>query len=316
VAPRTGGQGPEFLDTLAALLGGHVSEYDESGGGGGGRAGGCLLQVVTHGVVLVLGAILGVLGSKAAEYVANPELRERPEGSLSRAELIAKLDEAEKRYADMLAENARKEEIQKSEFDQATAKVSDLEGQVSKKQDEVKLLELKVKKGKQKSAALTKELEERTAELAALQVQLDEARAQVVQLQADLDVSHEETRTARLETDEARSETVDARWEGFVSDALVQVCEKGNRNKLAKCRDEVTASLDSKRQARFKQCVSGRQASPRMVRVDDKEKDPQLPRWSEWVNEESKFTEQKWYITFCDPTLPEARSTSTEDDPF
>ena len=89
--------------------------------------------------------------------------------------------------------------------------------------------------------------------------------------------------------------------------ALLNVCEKGNRKRMETCRSEVQAALDSKRAARFKQCVGSKQAQPRLVRVDDKEKNPELPRWSEWLAEESKFAGQKWYIVFCDPSLPEAR---------
>jgi hypothetical protein len=70
----------------------------------------------------------------------------RPEGALSRAELIARLDDAEKKYAALLAEAARKDEAQRGELEVAAQKVVDLEGAVSKKSEEVGVLELKVKK--------------------------------------------------------------------------------------------------------------------------------------------------------------------------
>lgn len=286
-----------------------MSNYDETPAPS--KAGGCMVQVLTHGVALVLGAVIGVIGSQAVEYFANPEVMSRPEGSLSRAELIAKLDEAEKKYADLLAESQKQDAAHKGEIETAQAKVTDLQGQVDKKAEEVKVLELKVKKGAKKSAALQKELEERQKELTDLQAQLDDAKAQVVQLQQDLDVSRQETRTARSETQVARTETIDARWAGFKSDAMVQICEKGNRNKLSKCREEVEASLGGDRAGRFKHCLASGQASPRLVKVDKKDKDPDLPRWSEWVDQESKFTSDTWYITFCDPSLPEA--TMPED---
>ncbi len=273
---------------------------------GSGRLGGCLMQVVSHGAALVLGAVLGVGGARVAEYYADPEILSRPEGELTRAELIAKLDASEAAYAQLLAENATKQEAAQNEITVATKKVTDLETQVSAKQDEIKVLELKAKKSAGKSYALKKELEAKVAELETLQAQLTTALAEKAQLEADLTVSREETRTAREETQVARDETVDARWEGFVSEAVVSICEKGNRNKLARCKEEVRTAFSSQRAAKFKQCVGSRQAAPRLVKADAKAKDPELPRWSEWVDEDSNFTKNKWYVTFCDPTLPEA----------
>ena len=55
------------------------------------RVGGCLVQAVSHGAALVLGAVLGIGGARVAEYYSDPEMLSRPEGELSRAELIKKL---------------------------------------------------------------------------------------------------------------------------------------------------------------------------------------------------------------------------------
>lgn len=290
-----------------------MSDAEEEVGNNGGRAGGCLMQIVTHGVALVLGAVVGVLGAQAVEYMRDPDTLARPEGSLSRAELIRKLDDAEAKYSALLAESAKKDEAARTELETASAKVADLEGRVTKKEDEVKVLELKVKKAKGQSAALKKELEAKQAELTELQAQLSEAQAEQERLRGELTVSQEETRVAREETRVAQGETVDAQWVGFKADVVLSICEKGNRKRMETCREEVRTALDGKRAARFKQCVGSRQAQPRLVRVDDKEKDPELPKWSEWFNQESKFTQDKWYIVFCDPTLPEAR-LGTEDE--
>jgi hypothetical protein len=285
-----------------------MEDVEESGSSGGSRVGGCLLQVVTHGVALVLGAGLGIAGMRLQEFYSDPEILSRPEGEFSRAELIEKLDAAQKQYADLLAEQAKKDESHQTEIAAANSKVTDLQGQVSAKQDEVKMLELKAKKSAGKSAALKKELEEKQAELESLQAQLQTALAEKAQLEQDLTVSREETRVSRQETEVSRSETVDAKWDLFKSDAVVAICEKGNRNKLAKCKDEVRTAMTDSRASTFKKCVASHQAQPRLVRVDEKVKDPQLPAWSEWVGQDSNFTKNKWYITFCDPTLPESTS--------
>jgi predicted nucleic acid-binding Zn-ribbon protein len=277
------------------------------------RVGGCLVQAVTHAVALALGAVLGIVGASMIEYYQNPELLDRPEGELSRAELISRLDSSEKAYAELLAEKAKHEEDAKGEVEAANQKVGDLQSQVEKKQEEMAVLEAKVKKSAGKSAALKKELEAKQAELDALQGQLTQALAEKAQLEVDLQISRQETdvargetTVARNETNVARNQTIEAKWLGFKSDAMVQICEKGNRNKLAKCREAVTAALTSARGAKFKRCLSSGQASPRLIPFDKKKDDPELPRWSEWVDQESSFTEDRWYIVFCDPTLPEA----------
>jgi hypothetical protein len=279
------------------------------------RFGGCLVQVVTHALAILVGAGLGAGGLRLSEYYENPEAMSRPEGELSRAELIARLDEAEKRFAELLAQSQQQQAEAQDEITAAGAKVTDLETKVTAKQDEIKLLELKVKKSQGKSAALQKELEAKLAELEGLKGELQVALEEKAKLEADLVVSREETRVAREETDVARDQTVDARWDGFVSETVVQVCEKGNRNKLAKCKEEVRGAMTGSRAARYKQCVASGQATPRLVRVNAKDKDPQLPKWSEWLNQESKFTQDAWYLTFCDPTLPETSGLrSGEDD--
>ncbi len=311
--PATRERAPLLLVIRPLPRGDPMADADLDNVPSGGRAGGCLMQIVTHGVALVLGAVIGVLGAQAVEYARDPDTLARAEGSLSRAELIRRLDEAEAKYSTLLAEGAKKDEAARSELESASARVSDLEGKVSTKEDEVKVLELKVKKAKGQSAALKKELEAKQAELTELQAQLVEAEAEQGRLREDLTVSKEETRSAREETRVAQGETVDAQWVGFKAEVVLSVCEKGNRKRIATCRDEVGAALDGKRAARFKQCVGSRQAQPRLVRVDERQKDFELPRWSEWLNQESKFTESKWFVVFCDPTLPEARFDNEEE---
>lgn len=269
-----------------------------------------MVQLLTHGVALALGAVGGILGAQIAEYYANPEILSRPEGDLSRAELISKLDAAEKAYQDLLGEKNAKEEAAQTEIAAANQKVGDLQGSIAKKEEEIKVLEAKAKKSANRSAALKKELEAKLAELETLKAELTVALEEKARLESELVVSREETRVARAATDVARGETVDAKWQGFQSDALVQICEKGSRNKLSRCKEEVLAALGSSRARQFKHCLASGQAQPRLARFDKKAEDLTLPRWGEWVSQESSFTEGEWYIVFCDPTLPEATLSS------
>ncbi|MEN9786147.1 MAG: hypothetical protein RLZZ299_1411 [Pseudomonadota bacterium] len=276
-----------------------------------------LPPALTHVAAILLGALLGVGGSSLAEYLEDPEAMSRPEAQLSKAKLVKRLVATEQKRVGLEADlAARSEEIAKanSELDAAGQKVQTLETKVQDTEQEVKILELKVQRSQGKSAALQRELEAKQAELEDLRGQLTVALEEKAQLEQDLEVSRSETREARdatqaanRETDRAKRETVEALWEGFRAQATNEICVKGSRSKMEKCREDVDAALDGKRRARYKQCIATGQATPRLLQVDTKQKDAGLPRWSEWFDEENKLTRQKWFIVFCDPTLPEAR---------
>lgn len=279
----------------------------------GSKLTGCLIQAVTHGIALVGGVVIGILGLQVYEYVANPEMMSKPEADLSRAELLQRLEESERAYATLLAETRRVDEEQTAQLADANKKVTTLETEVAAKEKEVEDLQAKAQKGAVKSAALKKELADKTAELEALRAELTAAKVEQERLKKDLEVSRAETAQARQETQVARGQTVDARWDGFRADVLLQVCEKGNRNKLSQCREEIGAALNSQRAAKYKHCLKSNQASPRLVKVDDKARDVSLPAYSEWLDQESKFSEGEFYLTFCDPTLPEATAVEGDD---
>ena len=59
---------------------------------------------------------------------------------------------------------------------------------------------------------------------------------------------------------------------------------------------------------KFKTCVDTYQAVPVLKRLEKKE---QLPPYAEQLPEDNKFTDNGWYILFCDPTLPEASANPT-----
>lgn len=291
-----------------------MSEFDEAPApSGGSRVTGCIVQVLTHALALLVGAVGGIAGSNLYEVIAHPELAQRPEGDLSRADLLAKLEQTEKAYQDLLTETAKVDDQQKAELAVATEKVTGLQGDISKKEEELRILEEKAKKSANRSAALKKELENKKAELEGLQAQLTVALEEKAKLESDLIVSREETAVARQETEVAKGQTVDAKWVGFKNEVLLTVCEKGNKNKLGRCREEVGAALTSARASRFKYCLSSGQAEPRMVKVDDKKEQVTLPPYSEWVSQDSSFTESKFYFVFCDPSLPEAGGTDDEE---
>lgn len=278
------------------------------------QAVGCLIKLVSHGVVLIAGLALGYLIPVILEQYENPEIMASPEAESSRAELIAKLEAQEKAYQDLLEQTSKLDTEQKTQLSTASAKVVDLEGKVAAAEKELEISKAKEKKSAGKSAARKKELDEKEAELAALKEQLATAIAEKEQLTAALEVSRQETATARQETTVARGETATARadeaWSKFRGDAIVKVCKKGTEKKMDNCRNEATDAVDLLA-SRFKGCVLSRQATPRLVEVVDK-RSVSLPSFSQWLDQDSDFTRDKFYVTFCDPSLPEAPADEEE----
>lgn len=285
-----------------------MDDGQEEGQGQSSQVAGCLVKVISHGLVLVAGVMLGYIVPILYEQVENPEIMASPEAEFSRAELIAKLEAQEKAYQDLLASTSKLDAEQKEQISSASTKVVDLEGKVAAKEKEMEVIQAKLKKTEGKSAARKKELETAQAELEALKAQLAEAVAEKERLTQELDISRQETATARQETVVAKQETEGARadeaWAKFKGDAFVRICRKGTANKLERCREELDAALSAK-SGRFKQCVLSRQATPRLIAVEDK-RNPSLPRNSEWMNQDSDFMKDQYFVTFCDPTLPEA----------
>lgn len=283
-------------------------EVEEPVQNSGGGATGCLIKLVSHGVVGVAGLVLGVLLPIAYEKFENPEIMASPQADFSRAELIAKLDAQEKAYQELLDKTSKLDTEQKQQLSQASTKVVDLEGSIAKKQEEIAVIQAKLKKTEGKSAARKKELEERQKELDDLRAQLQVALQEKAQLTQELEVSRQETVDAKAETVVAKQETENERaegaWSKFRGDSLMRVCEKGTAKKMDSCRSEAQAALDGWSK-RFKGCILSHQATPRMVEVADK-RDLSLPSFAEWLDQDSKFSKDKFYIVFCDPSLPEA----------
>ena len=92
-------------------------------------------------------------------------------------------------------------------------------------------------------------------------------------------------------------------WGAFVSDAKTKICDRGTKKRHQKCYAAVEGAMNSQISGRFKVCVDTYQSVP--VLRKQKKGDP-MPRHSQRLSEDNKFTKKGWYILFCDPTLPEA----------
>ncbi|HHO51943.1 MAG TPA: hypothetical protein ENK18_13945 [Deltaproteobacteria bacterium] len=273
-------------------------ELDETEAGATGVVA-MVLPFATAIAALVLGAVLGV----AIGWVAKPA--ETTEIQVPRELTAAELAEA---CAPQLEETV-------GELEEAQNKVAFLEKEVDARDQRVKELEEESKRRPSTSSAsgsgrnLARELAQAKADLAEAEEQLVIARAEKERLVIELTETKQELAVTKVKLDEqivktehAKEDALVNKWYRFINESQLEICERGNRKKLGKCRETVQATLmTNTRRDRFAHCVRSGQAMPT---VRELEKNGTLPDFSEMIDEEQKQT-KGWYLLLCDPTLPE-----------
>jgi DNA repair exonuclease SbcCD ATPase subunit len=268
-------------------------DFDDYGGGPSVVA--MVLPFATAIAALALGAVLGT----AIGWVIKPA--EKVEVKVPRDLTAAELAAA---CAPQVNETV-------NELEKAQSKVAQLEDEVQSRQSRVEELEaqLTVKKSSSGGSNLARELAQAKADLAEAREQLSIAEAEKERLVVELTQTKqklaetEEDLEEQIEkTELAKEDALTNKWYRFLNDAQLEICEKGNRKKLGKCRETVEGNLMSEeRRNKFAHCVRSGQAVPTVYELDKK---ATLPDFSEMINEEAKQT-KGWYVMFCDPTLPE-----------
>lgn len=266
---------------------------DSSSGGGSNM----MLPVVTAAAALVVGGLLGALGV-AAWWRATPvDVEEKiVQRDLTDAEIE---DLCNPFVTDTLAV-----------LTEAQAKVSDLETQVQAKEAKVVELETEMKRRGEAGKKLWAELQAAKAEVESLREQLavaiEEKEAALVELEETVEklrATEDELEETQGKLSVAEGDVLDNRWKGFVQNAQLEICEKGRRKKMGRCRETVTAALGPELEAKYRHCVKSGQAVPGFAEVTkDME---ELPSYSQYLNQDERVV-KGWYVTFCDPTLPEA----------
>jgi chromosome segregation ATPase len=190
----------------------------------------------------------------------------------------------------------------------AQGKVATLERDVATKERRVKELETEMARRAEKGKELVAELQRVKAELQTAKEALVVAEQEKERLLVELTETQEQLATRTVERDQAREDALFNRWQDFLKEAQLEICDKGNRKKLGNCRETVEATLSVQvRQDKYAHCIRSKQAEPLVKeRVDDKEP---LPAYAEMIDEEQKQT-KGWMVIFCDPTLPEADDAS------
>lgn len=253
-----------------------------------------VLPFATAIASLALGALLGgVVG-----WVAKPagQLEVQVPRELTSAELDAAC-------APSIAEHA-------NELDEANTKVAVLTKDVSAKEAKVQELEAEMTRRSDRGRALVAELEAAKKELETVKAQLVQAEEEKVRLVEELNATVAKLEETEEKLDEqveltglAKEDALTNKWYRFLNDSQLEICEKGNRKRLGKCRETILANLkEPGMQDKFAHCVRSNQAVPS---VHELLKDEQMPQFAEFLDEEDKVTKD-WYVLLCDPTLPEA----------
>lgn len=260
-----------------------------------------LLPFATALASLALGALLGGV----VAWVAKPE--QQREIQVPRELTAAELEAA---CAPAIAETAE-------ELEAANEKVAVLTKEVAAQEAKVQELEAEMSRRSSRDRALVAELEAAKKELAEVKAQLAQAQEEKARLVEELSatVAKLEETEERLEeqiqlTQRAKEDALTNKWYRFLNDAQLDICEKGNRKKLGRCRETVVATLKTDdMQNRFAHCVRSRQATPS---VHELQRGQELPQFSEYLNEDERVT-RGWYVQLCDPTLPEADGFLNEE---
>lgn len=275
-----------------------MSEYDdiEPESSGGGAA--WIMPMITVFAALVVGslggAILGFLiwgrGGSQVQVV---------ERELTNAEIDALcapvVDEAVGEAAD--------------ELSVAQERVATLQDDVFAKEREVAELEAEMARRAERGASLVAQVRELEAQLEAARTELTTLKAELAQaveekeeLFVQLRATEQELADQRVETYVAREDALAYKWQTFVSTAELEVCEKGGRRRMGRCRETVTEQLMPLR-SQFEHCIRSGQAMPGVEEAPRRTET--LPTHAQWINQDDRIT-RDWYVNLCDPSLPEA----------
>lgn len=194
----------------------------------------------------------------------------------------------------------------------AQARVASLERDVANKARAVAELEAEMDRSADRGAALAAELDRARGALGSAQRALQQAEQAKDALLSELKLVNEELQVTERQRDVAREDALFNRWNSFVKNSQLEICDRGNRKKLDSCREIVEAAIRADdRRERFGHCIRSGQATPAVAMLD---KGASMPDFAEMIDERQKLT-RGWMILFCDPTLPEGDDTPGDDAP-
>ncbi|MFT4975819.1 MAG: hypothetical protein ACI8S6_001712 [Myxococcota bacterium] len=187
--------------------------------------------------------------------------------------------------------------------------VEALQAQLEEREAELAALRAEDEHDAERAAAARERWRSMEAEIAGLREQLaaveaerDELRGELKSALAEIDTQIAENKRVRQRARAYKAANTDNLWSAFLSDAKVQICDKGTRRAHARCHEAVAAFFDASSQERFVGCVDTRSAMPVLQQAD---RSAEVPTHSAMLPEDNRFTRKGWYVLYCDPTLPE-----------
>ncbi|MCO4748053.1 MAG: hypothetical protein KC912_24885 [Proteobacteria bacterium] len=250
-------------------------------------SGNIAIPAITAVVVFAIGLLAG--GVLAYSFTAPKEVEVEVKVELTAEELA-------EACGPLIAEAA-------TNLDEAEAKVDTLEQRVLDKEKQVSDMESEMSARAARGAAMASELEDARAELDALRIALANAVEEKAVLEIELSETKEELVVQKKRTRLAKEDALLHKWKSFVGQAKIDICDRGNRRKLGRCRETIDEHVNEELKERFDHCVRSGQSVPTIRMAENRES---LPAYAEYLNQESRIT-RDWYVLLCDPTLPEAK---------
>lgn len=257
----------------------------------------------------VLIALLGVgAGYMGHMLTAEPEI-------LTVTKIEEKMKELTAEELELLCADEIDDE--RDALQDAQTRVEDLESQLAARESQVAELKAKARRNEEGAAAARQKWQAMEAELETLKTQLAQAEAERDQaledLQATVVALNEQIReTTKAKNEAARYKDLNTKhsWDSFLANAKIAVCGElwvSGRGRQKRCNEAVEEALGPDIKRQFEQCVDSYQSTPLFLRAEA----DTLPAFATAVPS-NRFTRNRWYIQFCDPTLPEGTQQDLE----
>lgn len=187
----------------------------------------------------------------------------------------------------------------------AQARVEALEAELGAK--ELQLTEIARAAGVPEERLLDSDVAEEVASLranllAARQVR-DRLKRELAAALAAVEHQGEVAREAQAVAAFWRQDSRESEWDTLRADTMAEVCDRGTRRGIEKCRTAVEEWFTDARFEAFAACESQGGATP-VLHTSRKGDDP--PPRGEAISGTGIPRRMAWYMVFCDPKLPEA----------
>lgn len=157
-------------------------------------------------------------------------------------------------------------------------------------------------------SAIVAELEKAKRELTEVKAELEQVREERDQLVEDLketivqlEKAEEQVEIEREQKELYKADALINKWKNFKAESKLDICDRGGRKKLGRCRETVAEMMTDATWGEFKHCVLAGQAVPTVIEI---EKGKPLPQYARYIDQENRVTKD-WALLLCDPTLPE-----------